>query len=63
MTSVTTKTEELTDEMAEEAKALAEQLTAEIQTIIVGQKPAIRRILVGLLAKGHILLELSLIHI
>ena len=57
MTSVTTKREELTDQMAEEAKALAEQLTAEIQTIIVGQKPAIRRILVGLLAKGHILLE------
>lgn len=56
MTSVMTK-EELTDELAEEAKVLTEKLTAEIQTIIVGQKSAIRRVLVGLLARGHILLE------
>lgn len=56
MSTVTTK-EELSDELAEEAKALTERLTEEIQTIIVGQKSAIRRVLVGLLAKGHILLE------
>lgn len=61
MTSVTTKTEsnqtELTDELAEEARLLTEKLTDEIQNIIVGQKSAVRRVLVGLLARGHILLE------
>ena len=61
MTSGTTELEskksELTAEMAEEARAVTERLTEEIQTIIVGQKSAVRRILVGLMARGHILLE------
>ena len=56
MTS-TEKQNELTEEAALEAQKTAEALNTEIQTIIVGQKPAIRRVLVGLIAKGHILLE------
>ena len=56
MTQVASKTE-LTDERAEEAKELVEELTTEIQQVIVGQRHVIRRVLVGLLAQGHILLE------
>ena len=48
---------ELTEEIANEAKEATERLTDEIQNIIVGQKAAVRRVLVGLLARGHILLE------
>lgn len=57
MTIATKEEPELTDDMALDAKKLTEELTNEIQTIIVGQKAAIRRVLVGLLARGHILLE------
>ena len=57
MSSTATTRKELTEEIALEARDLTERLNTEIQTIIVGQKPAIRRVLVGLLAKGHILLE------
>lgn len=56
MSSVTTK-EKLDEQLAQEARELTEALTEEIQSIIVGQKQAIRRVLVGLLAQGHILLE------
>jgi len=56
MTTVKSK-EDISEEMAAEAKEATEKLTAEIQTIIVGQKAAVRRVLVGLLARGHILLE------
>lgn len=48
---------ELDEKLTEEARELTDRLGDEIQTIIVGQKAAIRRILVGLLARGHILLE------
>jgi MoxR-like ATPase len=62
MTSATTteakaERHELSEEAAQEARDVTERLTEEIQTIIVGQKSAVRRILVGLLARGHILLE------
>ncbi|MCA9775437.1 MAG: MoxR family ATPase [Candidatus Eremiobacteraeota bacterium] len=61
MTSATTEREskkfELTEALAGEAKQATERLTEEIQNIIVGQKSAVRRVLVGLLARGHILLE------
>lgn len=61
MTSATKEREsknfELTEEIANEAKQATERLTDEIQNIIVGQKAAVRRVLVGLLARGHILLE------
>lgn len=56
MTSATVDSE-LSEKLTEEARELTEHLTREIQTIIVGQKQAIRRVLVGLLARGHILLE------
>ncbi|MFA5505750.1 MAG: MoxR family ATPase [Vulcanimicrobiota bacterium] len=61
MTTATTEREakkfQLTEELAQEAREATERLTEEIQTIIVGQKSAVRRVLVGLLARGHILLE------
>jgi len=61
MTSATKEREskdfKLTEEIANEAKEATERLTDEIQNIIVGQKAAVRRVLVGLLARGHILLE------
>lgn len=56
MTTATAETE-LSEKLAGEAQELTEKLCQEIQTIIVGQKHAIRRVLVGLLARGHILLE------
>lgn len=56
MTDVATKGG-LTDQQAEEACALLERLQVEIGQIIVGQRHVVRRVLVGLLARGHILLE------
>lgn len=47
----------LTDEQAEQARQVLEQLQDEIGHIIVGQRHVVRRVLVGLLARGHILLE------
>lgn len=40
-----------------ESSAIIDGLTEEIEKVIVGQKYMIRRLLVGLLADGHILLE------
>lgn len=56
MTEVATKNS-LTESQAEEAQKVLETLQTEIQQIIVGQKHVVRRVLVGLLARGHILLE------
>jgi MoxR-like ATPase len=56
MTEVATKPG-LTDQDAEEARQVLDRLQAEIGNIIVGQKHVVRRVLVGLLARGHILLE------
>ncbi len=56
MTDVATKPG-LTDQDAEEARQVLERLQTEIGRIIVGQRHVVRRVLVGLLARGHILLE------
>ena len=56
MTEVATKPG-LSDAEAEEARALLERLQDEIGHIIVGQRHVVRRVLVGLMARGHILLE------
>lgn len=56
MTEVATKPS-LSDEQAKEAQRVLASLQDEIQEIIVGQKHVVRRVLVGLLARGHILLE------
>ncbi|HID93358.1 MAG TPA: hypothetical protein EYP60_04595, partial [bacterium (Candidatus Stahlbacteria)] len=47
---------EITEKIKEEATFVA-KLTSEIEKVIVGQKYMIDRILVGLLADGHILIE------
>lgn len=47
----------LTDEQAEEARQVLERLQDEIGQMIVGQRHVVRRVIVGLLARGHILLE------
>ena len=55
------------NEKIEKESAFIDLLTLEINKVIVGQKHMIERLLIGLLGKGHILLEgvpgLSLIHI
>jgi MoxR-like ATPase len=38
-------------------KAFAEQITANIERVIVGKRDAVRLVVVGLLAEGHILIE------
>jgi MoxR-like ATPase len=45
------------NEMVKEESRIVEKLTAEMQTVIVGQKNLIERLLIGLLTQGHILLE------
>ena len=42
---------------AQHANPLADRLLQSLETIIVGQRPMLERLLVGLLANGHILLE------
>lgn len=56
MTEVATK-QGLSDAEAEQARQLLDRLQAEIGLMIVGQRQVVRRVLVGLLARGHILLE------
>lgn len=56
MTDVATKPG-LSDQDAEEARQVLERLQTEIGQIIVGQRQVVRRVLVGLMARGHILLE------
>jgi MoxR-like ATPase len=41
----------------EKQSAFVEKITAEIATVIVGQKYMVERLLIGLLADGHVLLE------
>jgi len=48
--------EERTARVREES-AFIPQLLSEIQGVIVGQEEMVRRILIGLLADGHLLLE------
>ena len=45
------------DERVKASSALVQQLLAEIGTVVVGQRALIERLLVGLLANGHVLLE------
>ena len=45
------------NEKIEKESAFVELLTLEINKVIVGQKHMVERLLIGLLGKGHILLE------
>jgi MoxR-like ATPase len=45
------------NEMVQQQSAFVEDLSAEVGKVIVGQKPMIDRILIGLLTGGHVLLE------
>src|SRR5512137_2004551 len=45
------------NEMVQQQSAFVENLTAEVGKVIVGQKTMVERILIGLLAGGHVLLE------
>ena len=47
----------LLNERAKEESTCIARLTAEIEKVIVGQKYLIDRLLVGLLANGHMLIE------
>jgi len=47
---------EITEEIQQHAEPI-ERLTAEIGKVLIGQKPMLERLMVGLLADGHILLE------
>jgi MoxR-like ATPase len=48
---------ELTDDEAQEAAATAKELIAQLETVVLGQGHAVRELLIGLLADGHVLLE------
>ncbi len=56
MTTDATSTPAATMTTAEAAKVLGEAI-AQVQRVIVGQEHMVERLMVGLLAKGHILLE------
>ena len=45
------------NEKIEKESAFIDLLLFELNKVIVGQKPMIERLLIGLLGKGHILLE------
>jgi MoxR-like ATPase len=45
------------NELVQQQSAFVEKLTAEVGKVIVGQKPMVERILIGLLTGGHVLLE------
>jgi MoxR-like ATPase len=45
------------NEMVQQQSAFVDNLTAEVGKVIVGQKPMVERILIGLLTGGHVLLE------
>jgi MoxR-like ATPase len=45
------------NELVHQQSAFVESLTAEVGKVIVGQKPMVERILIGLLTGGHVLLE------
>lgn len=57
MLDIATQPQALTEQAAEEAQAQLNDLQKEIGQVIVGQRHVVRRVLVGLLARGHILLE------
>lgn len=45
------------DRAREVREAFADRLTAELGRVVVGQKTAVERVLVGLLTRGHLLIE------
>jgi MoxR-like ATPase len=45
------------NELVQQQSAFIDNLTAEVGKVIVGQKPMVERILIGLLTGGHVLLE------
>lgn len=45
------------NEMIKKESAFVDELTEEIGKVIIGQKPMVDRLLIGLLCQGHILLE------
>ena len=45
------------NEMVQQQSAFVDNLSAEVGKVIVGQKPMVDRILIGLLTGGHVLLE------
>ncbi len=45
------------NELVQQQSAFVEKLTAEVAKVIVGQKAMVDRLLIGLLAGGHVLLE------
>jgi len=45
------------NEMIQRESAFVDSLTAEVGKVIIGQKPMVDRLLIGLLCNGHILLE------
>jgi len=45
------------NELVQQQSAFVEKLSAEVGKVIVGQKPMVERILIGLLTGGHVLLE------
>jgi len=45
------------NEMVQQQSAFVDNLTAEVGKVIVGQKAMVERLLIGLLAGGHVLLE------
>ena len=45
------------NEKIQQESAFVDMVTLEMQKVIVGQKQMIERLLIGLLANGHILLE------
>jgi MoxR-like ATPase len=45
------------NEMIQRESAFVESLTSEVGKVIVGQKPMVDRLLIGLLCNGHVLLE------
>jgi MoxR-like ATPase len=45
------------NELVQKESAFAERLMAEVGKVVIGQKPMVERILIGLLTGGHVLLE------
>ena len=45
------------NEMVQQQSAFVDNLSAEVGKVIVGQKPMVDRILIGLLTGGHVLLK------
>ena len=46
-----------------ELKMAKEELLKQIRKTIIGQDKVVEQVLIGLFANGHMLIELSLIHI